>query len=157
MIEVDPNGRPSRLELTTAAGLLTLHPSSDGREIHGNVVTTTGEGIRPLAFSWGPEHELEIVGRPLATVIGLHRRRARMDPGDQDEVDVLSIDPKLAVVAARRRFERLTETRWRVREAGAGGPHGRAQGQAQGPSVAEVEIDASGVPLGGVRWPLEPD
>ncbi|HLY14039.1 MAG TPA: hypothetical protein VKR24_06790 [Candidatus Limnocylindrales bacterium] len=138
LLEVDPTGRPSRLELTTAAGLLTLHPSADQREIHGNVVTTTGEGVRPLAFAWGPEHELEVIGRPLASAVAVHRRRSRLAIGASEPVAMLSIGPELQVVAAERTIERLTETRWRV-------------------GTAELEIDADGLPTGGDRWPLEID
>ena len=47
-LEVAPNGRVTRLELTTGAGLLTLHPEPDESALHGNVVTPTG--IRHLAF-----------------------------------------------------------------------------------------------------------
>ena len=41
LLELDPDGRFSHLELSTAAGLLTLHPEGDGT-IHGNAVTTAG-------------------------------------------------------------------------------------------------------------------
>ncbi|HEY2887963.1 MAG TPA: hypothetical protein VGJ17_05065 [Candidatus Limnocylindrales bacterium] len=138
LLEVDRDGRPSRLELTTPAGLLTLHPSADGREIHGNVVTTTGEGVRPLAFAWDPEHELEVAGRPLATAVGLHRRRERLPVGASEAVDVLAIGARLDVAAATRQVSRLTETRWRS-------------------GALELEIDEDGLPLGGVRWALESD
>ena len=138
LFEVDRAGRPSRLELTTPAGMLTLHPSADQREIHGNVVSATGEGVRPLAFPWGPEHELEVVGRPLASAVALHRRRAEVSVGQGGEFDVLSIDRGLQVAAERRRFERLSEDRWRV-------------------GSLELEIDADGLPIGGPRWPLEAD
>lgn len=138
LLEVDRAGRPSRLELTTSAGLLTLHPSADQREIHGNVVSATGEGVRPLAFDWGQERELEVIGRPLATVAALHRRRAHVKVGRGGTLDVLSIDPELHVATASRSFERLTERRWRV-------------------GTLELEIDEDGLPLGGRRWPLEPE
>jgi hypothetical protein len=138
LLEVDPGGRPSRLELTTPAGLLTLHPSPDQSEIHGNVVGTGGAGVRPLAFAWGPEHELEVLGRPLATAVALHRRRDRTAVGGRGAMDVLSIGSDLEVVGHRRSFERLSETDWRV-------------------AGVELEIDADGLPLGGVRWPLETD
>lgn len=138
LLEVDPAGRPSRLELTTPAGLLTLHPSADRGEIHGNVVSATGEGVRPLAFAWGPEHELEVTGRPLATAVALHRRRSQVRVGQGGEFEVLSIDPELYVAPARRRFERLTEDRWRV-------------------GAVELEIDRNGLLIGGSRWPLEVD
>ncbi len=142
LLEVDLAGRPARLELTTPAGMLTLHPSADQREIHGNVVGTTGEGVRPLAFPWGPEHELEVVGLPLATIVALHRRRASLPVGQGLDVDVLAIGPELDVMAGRRRFERLGQGRWRV----AGGASG-----------IEVQLDDDGLPTGGIRWPLEPD
>jgi hypothetical protein len=135
---VDRAGRPSRLELTTTAGLLTLHPSADQHQIHGNVVSATGEGVRPLAFAWGPEHELEVAGRPLATAVALHRRRAEVKVGQGGELDVLSIDPGLHVAAARRPFERLGEDRWRI-------------------GALELQIDPDGLPIGGSRWPLETD
>src|SRR5207245_3268482 len=38
LLEVTLVGRPSRLELATATGILTLHPEPDERSIHGNVV-----------------------------------------------------------------------------------------------------------------------
>ena len=48
LVEVDTAGRFGRLELASPDGMLTLHPSDDRRELHGNVVTV--EGVRPLAF-----------------------------------------------------------------------------------------------------------
>jgi hypothetical protein len=41
LLELDPDGRFSHLELATAAGLLTLHPEGDGT-LHGNAVTERG-------------------------------------------------------------------------------------------------------------------
>jgi hypothetical protein len=41
LLELDPDGRFSHLELSTAAGLLTLHPEGDGT-LHGNAVTADG-------------------------------------------------------------------------------------------------------------------
>ena len=140
LLEVDRAGRPSRLELTTPAGMLTLHPATDGTEIHGNVVGTTGEGVRHLAFAWGPEHELEIAGRPGPTIVGLHRRRASVAVGSSVEIQVLTVGPELEVVAGRRRYEHLAEGRWRL----AG-------------SAVDIEIDRDGLPVGGTRWALEAD
>jgi hypothetical protein len=148
LLEVDGPGRPTRLELTTPAGMLTLHPSIDQRMIHGNVVGTTGEGVRPHAFRWGPEHELEVVGRPLATAVALARRRSTLAVGGALDVDVLAITANLEVIAGRQRFQRLSESGWRVGPAGSDG--------AQGPGV-ELEIDPDGLPTGGVRWALEAD
>jgi len=41
LLELDPDGRFSHLELSTGAGLLTLHPEGDGT-LHGNAVTADG-------------------------------------------------------------------------------------------------------------------
>jgi hypothetical protein len=140
LLEVDLAGRPSRLELTTPAGMLTLHPSRDGAEIHGNVVGAAGEGVRHLAFAWGPEHELEIAGRPGPTIAALHRRRASVGIGASVDIEVLIVGPGLEVVAGQRRYEHLAEGRWQL----AG-------------SAAEILLDSDGLPVGGTRWALETD
>ena len=48
LVELDSDGRFGRLELASSDGLLTLHPSADRGELHGNVVAVAG--VRPLAF-----------------------------------------------------------------------------------------------------------
>ena len=63
LLEIDGAGRPARLELGTADGLLTLHPDRGERELHGNVVTPNG--IRHLRFDWSPAHELVVDGFPV--------------------------------------------------------------------------------------------
>ena len=50
LLELDPDGRFSHLELSTAAGLLTLHPERDGT-LHGNTVTGAGVG-HVIAVPW---------------------------------------------------------------------------------------------------------
>ena len=64
LLEVDPAGRWTRLELATAAGLLTLHPEPDGGSVHGNVVT--GRGVVPLALPWSARHRLLLPDEPVA-------------------------------------------------------------------------------------------
>jgi hypothetical protein len=57
---IDPNGRFSHLELSTAAGLLTLHPEGDGT-LHGNAVTA--DGVRHvIAEPWDPDRAIALVG-----------------------------------------------------------------------------------------------
>lgn len=65
LLETDSAGSWTRLELATAAGLLTLHPEHDGHSAHGNVVTATG--MRHLALGWGSDHRLVVEGEPVAT------------------------------------------------------------------------------------------
>jgi hypothetical protein len=64
LLETDPDGRWTRLELGTAAGLLTLHPAPDGGSAHGNVVT--GRGVVPLALPWSARHRLLLPDEPVA-------------------------------------------------------------------------------------------
>jgi hypothetical protein len=58
--ELDPDGRFSHLELSTAAGLLTLHPEGDGT-LHGNVVTTSGVG-HVVGVPWNPDTAVVLEG-----------------------------------------------------------------------------------------------
>ncbi len=98
LVEVAQDGRPGRLELTTPAGLLTLHPSADGRTAHGNVVAA--DGVRPLVFGWSPEHAFDVVGRPIAVSVTLHRLAGELGVGESRSVPALAIAADLAVEAA---------------------------------------------------------
>jgi hypothetical protein len=144
LLEVDLAGRPARLELTTPAGMLTLHPSPDQAEIHGNIVSTAGDAVEGLALRWGPEFELDVVGRPIAIAVGLHRRKDSVRFGQTIRLDLIEIGPGLEVTTARRRVERLGEGSWRVLGA-AGLPDRR------------IEIRPTGLPAAGVDEPLEID
>ena len=93
LLEVDQDGRWTRLELATARGILTLHPEADGTEVHGNVVTP--DGVVPLAFAWSPQHRLAVVGEPVAAAaLGIANAAAR-SPGPG-----LLVGRDLAVTAA---------------------------------------------------------
>jgi hypothetical protein len=60
LLELDPDGRFSHLELSTAAGLLTLHPEGDGT-LHGNAVTAAGvDHVR--GDPWQPEAAIALEG-----------------------------------------------------------------------------------------------
>ena len=66
LLELEPDGRFSHLELSTAAGLLTLHPESDG-SLHGNVVGS--DGIRHIrGVPWQPDDVVEIEGSIVSAV-----------------------------------------------------------------------------------------
>ena len=66
LLELDPAGHWSRLELATSDGILTLHPEPDGSAVHGNVVTPNG--VRPLALAWSAAHRLLLPDDPVAAV-----------------------------------------------------------------------------------------
>jgi hypothetical protein len=80
LLEVDPAGRWSRLELATGSGILTLHPDPDDSAVHGNVVTPSG--VRPLALAWSAAHRLLVPDDPVATVaLGAGKDDAVAGPG----------------------------------------------------------------------------
>ncbi len=86
LVEIDPSGAFTRLELVSSLGLLTLHPEPDRRSINGNVVTT--DGVRPLALDWSATAALAIAGDAFGSAILL---------GGADAPTVV-IGPRLDVV-----------------------------------------------------------
>jgi len=71
LLELDPDGAFSHLELSTAAGLLTLHPETDGT-LHGNAVTWDGiQHIRGVP--WSPDQAIWITGSSICLAAGLRR------------------------------------------------------------------------------------
>lgn len=67
LFELDPAGRFAHLELTTPAGLLTLHPEGDGT-IHGNAIT--GAGITHVrGLPWQSDDVVLIEGSVVCQVV----------------------------------------------------------------------------------------
>jgi hypothetical protein len=60
LLELDPTSRFSHLELSTAAGLMTLHPEGDGT-LHGNAVTSAGIG-HVVGMPWQPDAAIWLEG-----------------------------------------------------------------------------------------------
>ena len=72
LLELDPAGRFSHLELSTAAGLLTLHPEGDGT-LHGNAVTV--DGLRHVAgLPWHPDDSVLLDGSLVCRAAARGRR-----------------------------------------------------------------------------------
>jgi hypothetical protein len=65
LLETDPARRFSHLELSTAAGLLTLHPEPDGT-LHGNIVHAGGID-HVVGRRWAAGAVLSVEGSPTAT------------------------------------------------------------------------------------------
>jgi len=143
LLELGVDGRPSRCELATPAGLLTLHPEPDG-VLHGNAVTPAG--IRHLTFAWSDEHELEIDALPVVPWAATASRLAATTPaGEGRTVPVVVVGPDLTVHPAKRRYERVDATTWAI------GGDGREE---------TLAVDARGLPIwpaGAGEWPLEVD
>jgi len=136
LLETDPNGRFSHLELARADGLWTFHPEADGT-LHGNHVGT-GSGVlhvegRPFA----PDDAMIVEGSPvsLAAIAWGHAAGALVRPVGGVVIQAGGTFAELADVP----IERLSPTRWRI---GEGNP---------------IEIDEAGLPVfdGGESWPLE--
>ncbi|HVA85808.1 MAG TPA: hypothetical protein VNF73_05730 [Candidatus Saccharimonadales bacterium] len=145
LLEVDLDGRPGRLEVTTGHGMLTLHPEPDGRSAHGNVVTS--EGVRGLAFPWSARHDFDVEGSWVPAVVIVARLEARIGVGEETGGQVLHVDRQLRVHPAERFVRRLSEHGWCIESD-------------IGPSVLTIETDPDGLPvfapaLEAVHWPLE--
>jgi hypothetical protein len=142
LLEVSAAGRPTRLEVTAPAGLLTLHPEPDESALHGNVVGA--DGIRHLAFPWSGEHELLIFGSPASATITLRRLAGRLVVGANRVLDVVRIDDDLDPRVARWNVERVARHAWHLRDV-------------DGSEERRLSVDDDGRPLlaDDVSWPLE--
>jgi hypothetical protein len=142
LLEVSAAGRPTRLEMTTSAGLLTLHPEPDESKLHGNIVEA--DGITHLSFPWSAEHELLILGSPASATITLRRLTQALVVGATRTLEVLRIDDELDPRPARWGVERIARHAWHLREIG-------------GSEERRLTLDDEGRPLltDGVSWPLE--
>lgn len=138
LLETDPDDRFSHLELSTASGLLTLHPEPD-RTLHGNRVDAGGVG-HVVGLAWNPAGIVLVEGSgiALATAIRLAWRTTEAG-GAGAEVMTLRIGLDLSVAVEPVTVVRLGDDRWRI---GADGP---------------VSVGPDGLPptVDGEDWPLE--
>jgi len=89
LLELDPEGRFAHLELTTAAGLLTLHPEGDGT-LHGNAVTPAGiTHVRGLP--WQPDDVILIEGSVVCPAVA----------GRRDGLDAVRVGADLSLTRDR--------------------------------------------------------
>ena len=65
LVEIDPVGAFTRLELDSAVGMLTLHPDHGGVRLNGNVVTA--DGVRPVDLAWRPGFAIAVEDDAFAT------------------------------------------------------------------------------------------
>jgi hypothetical protein len=140
LLETSPDGALTRLEVTTATGLLTLHPEDGG--LHGNVVHA--DGVTHLSFPWSDQHVLIVAGTPATAAAAAGVLRSRLGVGEGRSVPGVLVDPTLAVRAVTFRVLRVGPRGWRFVVADTGAETG-------------VTLDLDGLPSlgGGVHWPLE--
>ena len=98
LLEVDGDGRFTRLELTNSQGMLTLHPEPDRARVDGNVVSV--RGVVPISQPWSSEHVLWVRDSPIAEIL-----TGRVPIADGQTRRGLVIDAALNVVPATRVIE----------------------------------------------------
>lgn len=146
LLETDPDGRFSHLELSTAAGLLTLHPEGDGT-LHGNAVVDHGEA--DLDDATGVEHVRGLVwprdgialveGSLICELAAIHALGSTMDPSTSRSQATVWIPLTLWLDVRPVRVERIDQHQWRI---GGGEP---------------LAVDERRLPVTarGTTWPLE--
>lgn len=140
LLETDPDGRFSHLELARADGLWTFHPEGDGT-LHGNHVDRTATGVSHIAgWRFDVDDVLIVEGSPLSLAAAALQWRASVVPGASVAVGAVVIEPDGGLRREDKlRIECLSDGRWQI---GGRGP---------------IEIDGDGLPVlvGGERRPLE--
>jgi hypothetical protein len=142
LLEVSPQGRPTRLEMVTPAGLLTLHPEPDESRVNGNAVGL--DGVRHLSFAWSSEHDLLILDSPASAGIVLRRLAAVVPVGASRTLDLLHVDDDLDPRPVQWVFDRVERHAWVARGT-------------EGTTERRLTVDDDGRPVlaGAVTWPLE--
>lgn len=136
LLETDPSGRFGHTELGAAAGLLTLHPESDGT-IHGNVVTADGI-VHVAALRWSDDAVLIVEGSTIAAAATAHGLRDAIAAGTSLSRPAVFVDLGLAVWPGDVTIERTGADSWRL-------------------GAAAVAMDDDGIPLltGARIWRLD--
>jgi hypothetical protein len=99
LFELNPDGRFAHLELTTPAGLLTLHPEGDGT-LHGNAVTPDGvTHVRGLP--WDQDAVVLIDGSVVCAVVAGQWRLGRA----AETLAVVRVAADLSLERERRAIE----------------------------------------------------
>jgi hypothetical protein len=137
LLETDPDGRFSHLELSTPSGLLTLHPERDGT-LHGHAIVS--DGIEHVAgLDWEPDGLIAIEDSVVCAMAAAHLLRPTLAAGSSLASHAAWIPPTLWVEIRPVRVGRAAGGAWQLGSGGA------------------IEIDPTGLPLlaGGEVWPLD--
>jgi hypothetical protein len=139
LLETDPAGRFSHLELSTPSGLLTLHPEADGT-LHGHAIVSDGvehvEGLR-----WDADGIVLLEGSTVCRAAAILVLSGALEPAASKAHLAAVIPPTLWLEVTPVRVERIEERTWRF-----GGDE-------------PLAVDRRGLPLlqGGEIWSLERD
>ena len=94
LLELDRDGRFAHLELTTLAGLLTLHPEADGT-LHGNAVTASG--VTHVRLPWEPDEVIVVEHSVVCQAVAATWQLAR----GHDALGVIRVKPDLSLERER--------------------------------------------------------
>jgi hypothetical protein len=138
LLELDPDGWFSHLELSTGAGLLTLHPEGDGT-LHGNVIRATGvEHLRGL--SWNPHAIVLIDGSVISRLAAFPGLATVLEPGSVRSAVVLRVPADLHLRTATEQVGRSEDGRkWSI----------------EGEETLRVDDDGLLPTSPPAEWPLE--
>lgn len=146
LLEAEPDGRFSHLELSTGAGLLTLHPEGDGT-LHGNAIVDHGEaglkdatGVEHVGGLAWPADGLALVdGSLVCQLAGIRSLHEVIEPSASRSLPAVWIPETLWLEVKPIRIERVDDRRWRFGAAPV------------------IEVDGDGLPVSadGAIWPLE--
>jgi hypothetical protein len=142
LVEAAPDGSLVRLEVATAAGLLTLHP--EGATLHGNVVRATG--LEHLALPWADGNVLHVAGAPSTAGAAARQLRERLGVGEGRSIPGVLVRVDLSVRPVTFRVARVGPRGWRIIIADTG-------------EEIAVTLDLDGIPTleAAESWPLERD
>lgn len=115
LYETDTDGRFAHLELSSAAGLVSLHPEQDGT-LHGNRVDPAGAMVdHVVGLPFSPEHLLLVEASTVAVGAAAWLLTGVVEVGKSVERPAVTLLATGRVhAAAAVRFERLTSTDWRI-------------------------------------------
>lgn len=137
LLETAPDGTFLHLELATPAGLLTLHPETDGT-LHGNAVSTSG--VRHIdGLPWDSAGMIMIEGSLVAIAAAASLAAGEGSGNLPAARTCLRVSAALDVNVEAGSLERLAAGTWRF---AAGEP---------------VVVDGDGLPVPGQAssWPLD--
>lgn len=137
LLETDTGRRFNHLELSTAAGLLTLHPEGDGT-VHGNSIGAAG--VRHVVgLPWSPTGIVLLEGSPISQAAAATSLRGGLEPGASLDVEALIIGLDLDLDRRRIEVERMADGHWAF----------------EGRHLIEVREDGTPHLSEAADWPLE--
>jgi hypothetical protein len=142
LLETGPDGRVGRLEVTTADGLLTLHPA--GGMLHGNTVRPSG--VTHLTFPWSDDRILLVAGAPTSAAAAARVLGGKLGVGEGRTVPGVLVTQTLVARSVAFRVARVGPRGWWFVVADTGHEIG-------------VTLDLDGIPAqtASDSWPLEVD